>query len=466
MDLRGQPASHGSNGADPPVLPAAASNLSVIFEWVALVPLAIYLASSRLSHQLVGQTALTGFICVGLFPRLGVLGSIADFLQHSPDFLDRASSVSELRRTVWDVNWGSVFPCANGAASDMLVAHVLRHTKIEIIPDEVKPHQATAAPMSQGKPQKPTHNQNMSGGASSVASLVTPPKAKFRRHQTLHILDCSGPSSRNNPSNPRLGSSGLPLLFEVVLLFGLLGVCTVTALFGLYGTAAAIFLSVLFRVSRQLVHVERPSGYLQCNLGNVPGCMLVALHENASTWYLYKGSRSVVDCLLNKTMIQSITSLSGTGVWLAYFLRLLQIVQLLAMTYVAGQKGWDGVALLSLIVVAWAFDSVIYSDERMAALWLQREGVAIEARSFQFSGRNSMIGAIQVLSGSTVTSWMDGILVPSTRREFWLWELGVQEYKPEKFLSDDDRKWVDKHRELTNMAVETIRKPKAEENVV
>lgn len=135
-----------------------------------------------------------------------------------------------------------------------------------------------------------------------------------------------------------------------------------------------------------------------------PECMLVALHENASTCYLYRGSRGVIDGLLNKTMIQAINSPFGASTWMGYFFSFLEVVQLVAMTYVAAQKGWDGVALLALVVVAWAFDSVVYTDDKMAALWLRREGVTMKARNFRFSGRTPMLGAIQLLSRSRIIS--------------------------------------------------------------
>jgi hypothetical protein len=43
--------------------------------------------------------------------------------------------------------------------------------------------------------------------------------------------------------------------------------------------------------------------------------------------------------------------------------------------------------------------------------------VRIEAKTFQFGGRTQMLNAIQVLSGSKVTSWMDDIIVPHPRRD-------------------------------------------------
>ncbi|KAK0714404.1 hypothetical protein B0T21DRAFT_387114 [Apiosordaria backusii] len=359
----------------------------------------------------------TGFIPVGLFPRLGVQGTLADLLQHGADFLDRASSVSELRQTVWG---GSIFPCANGAASNILATYALRHIPLEQISDK-----------------KET------------------PKMDFRRSQTLHVLHCTGPAA-SSPS--RVFPYYIPFILEVLTLLCILGVCTVMVLFGLYGTAAALFICVLFFASKQLTRVDRPAGYLRNNEGDAPGCMLVALHENASTWYLYIGSRAVIDSLLNKTMIESITSRLGENALLAHFWRILAAGQLVAMTYVAAQKGWDGVALLALVVVAWVFDWVVYSDDKLAETWLRHERVDIKARSFQFSGRTSMLGAIQVLSKSSVTSWMDGILAPSPRRDSLLSELGIPQPELEKALSTRDREWVDLHKSLVWRAVETINK--------
>lgn len=136
MGSQDPPASLGANGAEPPVLPVASSDLSSIFEWAALFPLAIYLASSRYPHLLVGRTALAGFIPVGLFPRLGVLAMIADLLQHGQDFIDRASSVTDSRRTVWDVSWDSIFPCANGAVAEILSGYILRNVKLQSLEEK------------------------------------------------------------------------------------------------------------------------------------------------------------------------------------------------------------------------------------------------------------------------------------------------------------------------------------------
>lgn len=438
------PPSYGTSGAKPPLLPISSSGIPIIFEWVALLPLVIYLASSRLSYQLVGQTALSGFISVGLFPRLGVLNSIADFLTEGSDFLDRASSVSELRRTVWDANWGSVFPCANGAASDIVSKYALRGANLIEIPEDVP----VAPP--------PT---NLAQTAQTAQTAILPVQnPNFRRYQMLHIFECSQPGV--GPLDPvphwsHLGSTSQDIAFELVPITLLLGLFTVTILFGMYGTSTAILIMVFFRIARQLIRPIRPEGYLVNNEPGATGCMLVALHENASTWYLYTGSRGVIDALLNKPMIKEITSpLSGTRL-LGLMLRGLGYLQLIAMTYVAAQKGWDGVGLLALVVVAGIFDVVIYGDGNMAALWLNRSGVAITAKSFCFSGRTAMLGAIQKLKGTDNNSWMDSILPQSDRRDVWLARLAGEGLM--KDLSAEDMNWVDRNESLTLRAVETIR---------
>ncbi|RSL69577.1 hypothetical protein CEP53_002168 [Fusarium sp. AF-6] len=435
MSSQDSPASFGSIGVEPPVLSVLSSPISIIFEWVALLPLAIYLASSRLPYRLVGQTALSGHVPIALFPRLGVLGTLADFLEQGQDFFDRASSVNDLSHKVWDVNWGSIFPCANGAVAAILSAYALRGVKVQKVPEEVD--------------QIALHLLGKEPGSETSFEPVKL-NSPFRRYQKLHILHFS--ESTKKVSHARYLWDGLPTALEGLFLIGLLGISIVCCLFGLYGTAAAVFLAVLLRVSRQLMTIERPSGYLKNNEGDLPGCMLVSLHENSSTWYLYIGSRGIIDTILNKTMVQDVKS--PLGVWHGYGLRLLEALQILIMTYVAAQKGWDGVALVSLVVVASATDYVSFSDDRIAARWLEREGVRVDATTLQFSGRTPMIGTIQALGNQRSTTWMDGIIAPSTRRDVWLRKLASQDVDSnlEKDLSASDKDWIDLNERLTLVA--------------
>ncbi|RBR04367.1 hypothetical protein FVER53590_00107 [Fusarium verticillioides] len=431
MQSQDSPASFGVLGAEPPVLSTASSPYSIIFEWAALLPLVIYLSNNRLPHRLVGQTALTGYVPVALFPRLGVIATIADFLQQGQEFLDRASSGNDLRRKVWDVNWGSIFPCANGAVAAMLSAHALRNVNVQKVPEEV---------------------EQIPGSKEGFKPLKS--SSPFRRYQRLHILRLT--ETTKKISHARCLWSGLPTIFELLLLLGLLGVSVVCFLCGLYGTGVAMVLAVLLRISRHLMVIERPDGYLKNNEVGLPGCMLVALNENASIWYLYIGSRGVIDTMLNKTMVQSVYS--PLGIWHAYALRALEALQILVMTYVAAQKGWDGVALLSLVVVSSLFDYIAYSDDRLASQWLKREGVKVDATTLQFSGRTPMIGTIQTLGNQRSTTWIDGIIAPSTRRDAWLRRLSSdgKEDAFEKNLSIDDEDWIYLNERLTLAARDMI----------
>ncbi|CAF3487884.1 unnamed protein product, partial [Fusarium graminearum] len=323
MGSQDPPASLGANGAEPPVLPVASSDLSSIFEWAALFPLAIYLASSRYPHLLVGRTALAGFIPVGLFPRLRVLAMIADLLQHGQDFIDRASSVTDSRRTVWDVSWDSIFPCANGAVAEILSGYILRNVKLQSLEEK-----------EEEKPEIKTSNKEPAARLSKSKT-----DKSFRRYQNLHIIRFSESQSKSMRRNRRLGSSdALPMVFEAFVLLGLLGASIVCYLFGLYGTA---------------------------------------------------------------------------------------------------QKGWDGVALLILVATAWAFDSIVYRDGRIAELgW----------------------GAM-ALGQHRRTSWMDGILAPSNRRDAWLQMLAEREVDPKlnQVLTHDDKNWIELNLRLTREAEEVIR---------
>lgn len=41
--------------------------------------------------------------------------------------------MGEVNNYVWDVNWGSAFPCANGAASSILTAYALSYAGHKIL---------------------------------------------------------------------------------------------------------------------------------------------------------------------------------------------------------------------------------------------------------------------------------------------------------------------------------------------
>lgn len=238
----------------------------------------------------------------------------------------------------------------------------------------------------------------------------------------------------------------------------ILALVSLTILYGLYGTTACLIVTFFFRLSRRLVRVARPGGYLTSNK-EIPARMLVGIHENASTWYLYRGSRAVVDTLLNKPMSHSITSPLGAA--LPLFLRGLGALQLIVMTFVAAQKGWDGVALLSLITGTRATNKLCYSEDRLARLWMRRDGASMEVRGYRFGGRTAMLGAIQLLKSEKVTAWMDDILTPSPSREVWLarlnGETGKKQKKLENDLSEHDRSWLEINTKQSRLAAGIIK---------
>jgi hypothetical protein len=185
-------------------------------------------------------------------------------------------------------------------------------------------------------------------------------------------------------------------LVEGVWLLSLLYLAVALCLFGVYGSASIVLGGVISRLVCHYLPVERPPGYLENNEAH-NACMLAAVHENASTWYLYTGDRGIVDWMLNKISIRPANRL------LHYYFRLAHCFQLSAMTYVAAQKGWDGVCLLSLMLSVWIVHWT-FGNHRLASKWAQREGIHLESQSFKLSGRTTLIGAIQLLNDSQISS--------------------------------------------------------------
>ncbi|KAG8409888.1 hypothetical protein J3458_018968 [Metarhizium acridum] len=96
--------------------------------------------------------------------------------------------------------------------------------------------------------------------------------------------------------------------------------------------------------------------------------MLVASHDNAVEWSLFMGDRGIIDTLFNKPMF--IVPEHRAVHWVAPWFRLSCVLQ----TFVAAQKGWDGVFLVALVGVQWVFHSVLRGPSLVRG-WLECEGI-------------------------------------------------------------------------------------------
>lgn len=403
---------------------------TIFMEWAALIPLISHLANYGEDHQMVGELALSGHLKVALFPKLGYLDGIWRLLQDGADFLDRANTKDEAKYIVWDVNWGSVFTRANGAAISILTKYALRrHPKPMAMPEKIL--------------AVPDHGSDGGSTASPSGSLNEriSAKAPFRRHQTLHIISLN--RKVHTSSIQSKFSQGVASRFGDIFYFILLVSAVVMfCMLGAYGSAAVVLSGLVSKTACRFLRAERPAGYLENN-ENHEACMLSSVHENSSTWYLYIGDRGVVDWLLNKTML----STPSAGAILTGYFRLAHLLQLLAMTYVAAQKGVDGVALVSLMLVNIALQW-LFGHHRLAKQWLREENVSIKAHTFEFSGRTPMIGAIHMISAARDGSWMDTLLAPCPRLKVWIDELKCTAEMRTKLdrdyerLSPSDRVWV------------------------
>ena len=367
-------------------------------------------------------------------------------LQLGPEFLDRANANSALTYKVWDVNWGSVFTRANGSATSIITEYALRkQPKVIQMPEEtsIKP-------------------KRLPGVAPAVGTVPVPQpqvtaKATFRRHQKLHIVRMS----RINHNRTVRGTLVLILFSragKLVYHFILIGLVVVLCLIGAFGSAAVVLNGLISKLMCRILRVERPPGYLESN-ENHGACMLSAVHENAETWYLYMGDRGVINWMLNKTML---TTPSASRLQMFYF-RVAHLMQLLAMTFVAAQKGIDGVSLLLLLVSNHALQ-YLFGGHRIARQWLAAEKVSVDAHTFGFSGRTPMIGVIHSLSQARDAAWMESVIVPCPRINVWLTglkrpaDMQGRQNIDRQGLSSSDCDWVLLNTQLTLQAETLIRK--------
>ncbi|KAK8071702.1 Peptidase family m3 [Apiospora saccharicola] len=385
---------------------------NIVAEWAAILPLVCHLAGQRDDYKTTGDVALMGRLSVGIFPRLGTFSGLARLLDRSTKYLDYASTRGGTSRTVWDVKWGSVFPTANGAACAVISEYLLVRGR--------KPPQRMPEKLSPPSAAKTTDDDEkcIPEGASNGEGKWEE-KAKgdevVRRWQVLHVYRLYRTPKRQSLGD-RIRALRLSLPGQLVCFVILIGLAVVLCLFGCFGSAALIACTSVSELVAMRVPIRRPSTYLK-NMETHDACMLTAPHENATEWHLYIGDRGIVDTLLNKPMFVvpegRSAHFAATWFWSA------NMLQLAAMTFVAAQKGWDGVMMLALLAIHWAL-RWSWSGHDLARDWLAREGVEAEVKSFEFGGRYAMMGAIQLLGGSTASRWMDNILVPHPRREAWL----------------------------------------------
>lgn len=443
----------GSLGITPFILGPPLPN--ILAEWAAILPLVCHLASHRDDYITTGEIALLGRLYVGLFPRLGTLSSIARLLERGTKFLDCASTKGGSGRTVWDVKWGSVFPCANGAASAAISKYLESRDTIPLqrMP-EMLPRQSFKIGHERPTRQsssipKPVFTSTRGEVNDFVPKTRPVEKGSIRRFQTLRVYRFY---YKQRPGTPRrhLNQLWLSRTCRNLRFTLLIAVAVFLSLFGAYGTAAVLLCTSISELVAQCIQIPRPSSYLK-NTETHDSCMLVASHQNATEWHLYIGDRAIVDTILNKPMF--IVPEGGSAHLAASWFRFAHLLQLAGMTFVAAQKGWDGVCLVTLLVVHWAF-YLSLRGRNLASDWLEREGVEVRVQGFEFSGRLSMLGAIQVFSKTKSTGWMDSILAPHPRREAWLGRLRGEE--PVDNFDAHDTKWIERAAEASLASGEVL----------
>ncbi|KAK7999488.1 hypothetical protein PG990_012088 [Apiospora arundinis] len=430
---------------------------NIVAEWAAILPLVCHLAGQRDDYITTGNIALMGRLSVGLFPRLGTLSGLARLLGRATKYLDYASTRGGSSRTVWDVKWGSVFPCANGAACAVISEYLMTRDRKppQRMPESLspRPRENDADEECSSQSDYKTRPVFSSFKSKLQRSSLEEGKAKgerVRRCQLLHVYRLYRKPKRNSLGY-RISELRLSLPGQLICFVILVGIAVVLCLFGCFGSASLITCTSVSELVAMRVPIRRPSTYLK-NMEAHDACMLTAPHENATEWHLYIGDRGIVDTLLNKPMFVipegRLAYLAARWFWSA------NLLQIAAMTFVAAQKGWDGVLMLAILAIHWAL-RWSSSGQTLARNWLAREGVDAEVRSFEFGGRYAMMGAIQLLGGSTSSRWMDNILVPHPRREAWLGVLRGEE--PTENLSSHDASWLGYMSEASFASAEVLK---------
>ncbi len=99
----------------------------------------------------------------------------------------------------------------------------------------------------------------------------------------------------------------------------------------------------------------------------------------------------------------------------------------------------------------------------MSRQCLETEHVSVDARTFRFSGRTPMIGAVHIIREARDAAWIDTFLAPCPRVKVWLDELKCATDMKRRLDSDlqcsssSDRSWVLLNSQLAIEAARLIR---------
>lgn len=162
--------------------------LLIITSWAAIVPLICHVASQRDDYVTTGDVALQGRLSIGLFPRLGTFSGISRLLERGNEYLDFASTKGGSSRTVWDVQWGSVFPCANGAAINAISAYLLSRNRESPKCMPEKPSRQKEDSEEQDSETSPTKD-GPSSNPGHISRSSPKEEDSIRRFQTLHVYE-------------------------------------------------------------------------------------------------------------------------------------------------------------------------------------------------------------------------------------------------------------------------------------
>lgn len=121
----------------------------------------------------------------------------------------------------------------------------------------------------------------------------------FNRRQLLNVIVMTEVEKMSRKS--KLMAMDHPV-WRAIHLGLILGLAAVLVACGCFGSGLIVAIGGISRYLAQNTNLKRSPLYRR-NRETHEGCMLVAVHENATIWTLCLGNRGLIDTLLNKPMI-------------------------------------------------------------------------------------------------------------------------------------------------------------------
>ncbi|CAI4214287.1 unnamed protein product [Parascedosporium putredinis] len=255
-----------------------------------IIPITVYAYSMRTAYDVATLVSLRAKVCPSINLRAWDFMGIAQLLGERESFMDNASDANSTLR-VYDVQWGSVFPCYNSGVASCVKENAFRQAKVPLTISEDNLNEwilANKADLEKNFQHDPSDDLESPPAFQSdvycgeTVENVVQRKQEYGRRQYLDIVYVS-----REREHPRVVNSALDQFQRLTtsqwpfLLLSSVAALVLTE-YQCIGTGALLLIRAVARFLALRINVKRPPLYLRNRESATPTFRMAASAEYAA----------------------------------------------------------------------------------------------------------------------------------------------------------------------------------------